>query len=148
MDQNSGLIKTGNVLASSVVVYVHVWAEESKAAMGHGKTNTCCTSEFSTNAELSGLRQQYEVVYFGFTLTLLSVLLPTVAAFCRFLPPKFCCNSMERVVMGDMNRYRNGTSKLKHVQFAECFLVCVCVFRRERERPSSQTSARQMLHQE
>ena len=86
MDQNSGLIKTGNALASSVVVYVHVWAEESKAQVGYGKTNTSCTSEFSPNAELSGLRQQYEVVYFGFTLTLLSVLLPTVAAFLPLSP--------------------------------------------------------------
>ena len=102
-------------LASSVVVHVYVWSEESKAAIGYGKTTTSCTSEFSDNAELSGLRQQYEVVCFGFTLTLLSVLLPIVAAFCRFLPPKMDCNSMERVVMGDMYRYRNDTSKLKHV---------------------------------
>ena len=37
-------------------------------------------------------------------------------------------NSTERVVVGDMYRYRNDTSKLRRVQFVEGFLV-ECVFR-------------------
>ena len=47
--------------------------------------------------ELSGVRQQCEAVCLGLTLTLLSVLLP--AAFCRFLPSRIGCNSVDRVVM-------------------------------------------------
>ena len=31
-------------------------------------------------------------------------------------------------VMGDMYRYRNDTSKLKHVQIVGVFKLCVCVF--------------------
>ena len=36
------------------------------------------------------------------------LILPTVAAFFRFLPSRMDCNSMDRVVMADMYRYRKG----------------------------------------
>ena len=35
--------------------------------------------------------------------------------FCRFLPSRMGCNSLERDVMGGTYRHRNDTSKLKHV---------------------------------
>ena len=56
-------------------------------------------------------------------LTWLFVVLLTVAAFCRCFPSRMGCNSMKRVVMGDMYRYRNDTSML-----IEGFFSCVCVF--------------------
>ena len=56
------------------------------------------------------------------------------------------CNSMVRVVMEDMYGYRDETSKLRHIQLVESFLV-ECVFR-ERKRRSPQTSARQRLQSE
>ena len=47
-----------------------------------------CGCEFSDNADRSGLRLQYEVVCLGLSVTLLPVLLPTGAPFCRFLSLK------------------------------------------------------------
>ena len=53
----------------------------------------------------------------GGLLDLLSVLwLSIVAAFCSFLPSRIGCNSVEKVVMGDMYRYRNDANKLRRVQ--------------------------------
>ena len=69
------------------------------------------------------MRQQFEVVCFGLTLTLLSVLLPTVAVFCRLLPSRIRRIRMERVATGDMCRYRNDTSKVTHVSTRWRFLV-------------------------
>ena len=66
--------------------------------------------KLSDDAGLSVLRLQHEVVCHGFVFDLLSVLLSSVAEFCRFFPPRMGCDSVERVVMGGLCRCRNDTS--------------------------------------
>ena len=58
----------------------------------------------------------------GFVFDLLSVLLPTVAAFWTLLPSGNSFDSMERVVMGDKHRYHHGTNKLETFSIRGFFL--------------------------
>ena len=69
------------------------------------------------------LSWQGEVVRHGFGVTVI-----VVAHLCSasVLPSRMGCNSMKRVLMGDTCRYRNDTSKLKHV-FSSMVFGCVCV---------------------
>ena len=57
--------------------------------------------------QICRVRRQCAVVSLGFVFDLLSVLLPTVAAFSVFLPSRMACNSMERVLMGGMHRHHS-----------------------------------------
>ena len=74
---------------------------------------------------------QYEVVCFGFGIAVM------------------CCQLLQHFIafsMGDMYRYRNDTSKLKHVSIRWRLFTCVC--RESGRLLPLHTSARQMLHTE
>ena len=67
--------------------------------------------------------EQCEVACLGF-----DIAVSCVAHSCSVLslsPSRMSCHSIERVVMGDMYRYRNYSSKLTHVHFVGSFS---CVF--------------------
>ena len=76
------------------------------------------------------MRRQYEVVSLGFVFDLLSVLLPTVAAFCRFFPSRMGCNSKERVVLGGM--YRHYSVMQAGWNVFQCSSSACHLFRRSR----------------